>query len=329
LLPGSDVTNDRLQELASSSVDLTQILEELRGAGLREVVGFDPLLHADAPNAVLDEFLSLAVREAPEHVIFGLALSIPACVIKRGVGAEALEYCLAHRNLSPADLDFVFSNMSARPGPQESLCAAHRRVSTVAVRAGHTAYYQRFLRDNIVELVEECPDDLADFMLDAQFSASSAGVDCLVLALEHSSDFEPYVQRWIDWIVEGRFDSAGPGNANTTVMYGYLGHYLDNPRFRAVRVAAHAHLVQLLQSPEKIAQAWRHLQAILSAPYAAADEVVTAIERSGLRRDQLGSDAFRYAWDGLLELSRDPTGRSKKFHDLLMFVLQNEPTGTR
>jgi len=323
------MTNDRLHELASSSVHLTQILEELRGAGLREVVGFDPLLHADASDAALDEFLSLAVREAPEHVIFGLALSLPVCVIERGVGEEALEYCLAHRNLSRDELNFVFRNMSGPRGPYESLCSAHRRISRAAARAGHTAYYERFLRDNIAELAEKCPEDLADFMLDAQFSASSAGVDCLVLAIKHSSDFEPYVQRWIHWLTEGRFDSAGPGYGNTTVMYGYLGSNVDNARFRAVRVAAHAHLVHLLQSPQKVTQAWRNLQAILSARYAAADEVVTAIRHSGLRRDQFGSDVLRYALDGLLELVRDPTGQSDKFHNLLMFVLENGPTGTQ
>jgi hypothetical protein len=316
------MTNDRLQELASSSEDLTQILEELRGAGLRKVV----LLHADASDADLDEFLSLAVREADEHVIVDLALSLPVCVIQRGVGAAALEYCLAHRNLSPKDLDDVYMKMSAPRGPYESLCAAHRRISEVAVRAGHTAFYLPFLRDNVAELVEECPDDLADFMLDAQFSASSPGLDCLVLAIEHSSDFEPYVQRWIDWIAEGRFDSTGPGDGNSAVMYGCLNKYLDNARFTPVRVAAHAHLVHLLQSPQTTAEAWDNLQGILSARYGAADEVVTAIRRSGLRRDQLGSDVLRYAFDGLLELVRDPTGKSEKFLDLLEF-LQNQPPG--
>jgi hypothetical protein len=77
-------------------------------------------------------------------------------------------------------------------------------------------------------------------------------------------------------------------------------------RFTAVRVAAHAHLVHLLQSPQKTAEAWDNLQAILSARYGAADEVVTAIRHSGLLRDQLGSDVLRYAFDELLELVRGP-----------------------
>jgi hypothetical protein len=293
-------------------------------------------VHADASDAVLDLFLSLAVRETaaadatgarPHTVFFGLALSLPDCVIERGVGEEALEYCLAHRNLSPGELDFVFRNMSGPRGPFESLCAAHRRISQVAVRAGHTVYYQKFLQDNISELVQECPDDLADFMLGAQFSASSTGVDCLVPAIQHSSDFEPYVQRWIDWIAEGRFDSAGPGYGNTTVMYRYLDRYLDNARFRAARVAAHAHLVHLLQSPEKVSQARLHLNALVMAPYAAADELVAAITNSGLRRDQLESAALRLPLDALWELSRDPTGQSKEFHALLRLItLENART---
>jgi hypothetical protein len=231
---------------------------------------------------------------------------------------------------SPAEIPVPESDMTndRQRRPYESLCTAHRRIIKVAVRAGNIVYYE-FVRDNISELVEECPDDLADFMLDAQFSASSYGVDCLVLAIKHSSDFEPYVQRWIDWIAEGRFDSTGPGYGNTTVMYGYLDSYLDNARFTPVRVAAHAHLVHLLQPPQKTAEAWKNLLAILSKRYRAADEVVTAIRRSGLRRDQLGSDVLRYAFDGLLELVRDPTGQSKNFHDLLKFVRQNQPTGGR
>ena len=106
----------------------------------------------------------MAVREAaaayatgakPDRVFFGLAVSLPDCIIKRGVGEEALEYCLAHGNLSPDDLEFVFGTMSRPRGPNESLRAAHRRISDVALRAGHVGHYYNFLRHNIDELVEE------------------------------------------------------------------------------------------------------------------------------------------------------------------------------
>jgi hypothetical protein len=317
--------HDRLQELASSSVRLTEILGQLRGAGLHKVVGPDPLVHADASHAVLDEFLSLAVREAagadasgakkPHNVFFGLALSLPDCVIERGVGEEALEYCLTHGNLSSDDLGFVFRNMSRPRGPSESVCDAHRRINNVAIRAGHVHYYYQFLRHNIDALLDECPEDLADFMLDPRFPVSLNGLHCFILAIEHSRNPEPYIRRWIDWIAEERFDSATPGDA-TDAMYAFLGSHRDDARLRAIRVAAHNHLVDLLRSPEKVTQARLHLNALVTEKYAAARELVTAITTSGLRRDQLESDDLRLLLDALWELSRDPTGQSKEFNAL-------------
>jgi hypothetical protein len=189
--------------------------------------------------------------------------------------------------------------------------SSRARVSSCTHCVRKRPYYS-FLRNNIAELVEEHPDDLAGLHARPPILGERLGPDSLVLATKHSTDFEPYVQRGSTGSRWDAFTRPDRATENTTVMYGYLGRYLDNARLRAVRVAAHAHLVHLLQSPEKVAQAWK-FRAILSAPYAAADEVVTAIRRSGLRRDQLGSDVLRYALDGLWELARDPTGQSEKF----------------
>jgi hypothetical protein len=294
------MTSDRLQELASSSVTLSEILPQLRGAGMPKAVGPDPLVHADASDAVLDEFLSLAVREAaaayatgakPHYVFLGLAVSVPGCVIERGVGEEALEYCLAHESMSPTDLQAVFENMSGPRGSHESLCAAHRRISHVAIRAGHVGYYYQFLWRNIDELADECPDDLAEFMLDPRFPLSHLGLFCLFLAIEHSTNSEPYIQRWLDWIAEERFDSPTPDNATYT-MYNLLRDHPDDARLRPVRVAAYNHLVHLVQSPEKLPQANLHQNAV---------------------------------W----ELSRDSDWQGKESDDFWRFVALVRPTGTQ
>jgi hypothetical protein len=166
-------------------------------------------------------------------------------------------------------------------------------------------------------------------MLDPRFPPSGTGLDCLVLAIRHTRNSEPYVQRWIDWITEERFDSAGPGHGSPHIMYGYLQDHRDDARFRAVQVAAHAHIVHLLRSPEKVAQTWHNLEGLLTNSYAAADEVVTAIGHSGLRGDQLGSDVLRYPLGALGELSRDPTGQSTEFKAAMRLVAQNRPAGTQ
>jgi hypothetical protein len=76
-------------------------------------------------------------------------------------------------------------------------------------------------------------------------------------------------------------------------------------------------------------QAWHNLEGLLNARYPAAEEVVTAISRSGLRGDQLGSDVLRYPLGALWELSRDPTGQSKEFEASMRLVEQNGPPGTQ
>ncbi len=323
------MANDRLQELASSDAGLTDILGQLRGAGLREVVGPDPLLRAEVPDTVLDEFLSVAVRDVSDRVIFGLALSLPACIIQRGVGQEALQYCLDHRNLTPDELSSVWDRMARPDGPSESLRAAHRRIGTVVVRAGRVGpsyrYYQ-FLRDNIEQLVRECPEDLADVMLGPEFSARGSGLDSLVLAVEHSTDPEPYVRRWIDWIDEGRFDSAGPDHGNCQVMYSYLQDHRADPQFTAIRTAAHIHLVQLVKSPERVNEAWHNLRGMFEARYALAGEALAAIIRSGVQLDDLESGPLRYPVGAVRYLAADPTGgHSAQFGDWLTLVARHRP----
>ena len=323
------MARDRLLELASSDAGLTDILGELRGAGLREVVGPDPLLHAQVPDAVLDEFLSVAVRDVSDDVIFGLALSLPSCIIQRGVGQEALRYCLDHRNLTPHEVSSVWARMAGPAGPSESLRAAHRRIGTVVVRAGDAALYYRyyqFLRDNIEQLVRECPEDLAEVMLGPTFSAGGTGVDCLVLVIEHSTDPEPYARRWIDWIEAGRFDSAGPDNGNSQVMYSYLQDHRADPRFTPIRTAAHLHLVQLVKSPEKVNEAWHNLRGMFEARYALADEALVAITRSGLQLDDLESGPLRYPLGAVRHLAADPTGgHSAQFGDWLALLNRHTP----
>jgi hypothetical protein len=225
----------------------------------------------------------------------------------RGVGEEALEYCLAHGNLPPDELIPVFGNMSGPRRLSESVCDAHRRISNVAIRAGHVGHYYEFLRHNIDALVDECPEDLADFLLDRRFPVSLLGLQCFILAIKHSRNPEPYIQRWIDWIAEERFDSETPGDATAT-MYAFLGSHRDDARLRAIRIAAHTHIVHLLQSPEKVTQARFHLDAVVTEKYGAALELVTAITSSGLRRDQFESDDLRVLLDALWELSLG-TGR--------------------
>lgn len=103
---------DRLAALAESDPGLSEALRQLRhGGGLRDGAGPDPLHNAAVSPEVLSEFLTLAVREAPDDQVFGLAITLPGLIHRRGAGREALDVLLSERPLDATRLDFVDMHM--------------------------------------------------------------------------------------------------------------------------------------------------------------------------------------------------------------------------
>ena len=95
------MSGDRLAALAEADPGLSEALRQLRrGGGLRDGTGPDPLHNADVSPEVLSEFLTLAVREAPDDRVFGLAVTLPGLIHRRGAGQEALGVLLSERSLT-------------------------------------------------------------------------------------------------------------------------------------------------------------------------------------------------------------------------------------
>ena len=102
------MSGDRLAALANADPGLSEALRQLRrGGGLRDGTGPDPLQNADVSPEVLEEFLTLAVREAPDDQVFGLAVTLPRLIHRRGAGQEALDVLLSERSLTPDQRDWV------------------------------------------------------------------------------------------------------------------------------------------------------------------------------------------------------------------------------
>lgn len=102
------MTGDRLAALAGTDPGLSEALRQLRtGGGLRDGSGPDPLHNAAVSPEVLSEFLTLAVREAPDAQVFGLAVTLPGLIHRRGAGREALDVLLSERSLTPDQRNWV------------------------------------------------------------------------------------------------------------------------------------------------------------------------------------------------------------------------------
>jgi hypothetical protein len=93
------VALDRLSELASSNALLRSALAELRGEGISTATA-DALASSKIADVELSDFLSLAAREVQGQQLFGLAISLIRYIDERGVGQEALDFCLSSRRLA-------------------------------------------------------------------------------------------------------------------------------------------------------------------------------------------------------------------------------------
>jgi hypothetical protein len=102
------MSEDRLAVLADADPGRSEALRQLRrGGGLHDGTGPDPLHNADVSPEVLSEFLTLAVREAPDDQVFGLAVTLPGLIYRRGAGQKALAILLSERSLTSSQRDWV------------------------------------------------------------------------------------------------------------------------------------------------------------------------------------------------------------------------------
>lgn len=261
--------SQRIEELAASSPELASILRELRGSGLREPVGPDPLLSPTLPAGALDEFLSLAVRECSEANLFGLALALPMCAFQRGAGYEALEYCLTRRGLPPERREFVAGRMLGARSVADVVWAHGIVLSTQ-----NTGLYHSFLSRHAKVVADKCFDQAARFLLDPARGPGGYTAGCVELVLRQDvRAWRPFVRRWLEWLDAGLFDGLFQQTGERpVVMYRILDDNAGRQAFEPLRDAAHRRVVQLI-GVGRLAAAWQHIAGMVEAGYSAADPV--------------------------------------------------------
>lgn len=294
------VPQDRIDALAAASPELRQILDELRGDGLREPIGPDPLLSPTLSNGMLDEFLSLAVRECVDGNLFGLALALPMCAFQRGAGYEALEYCLKRRNLPPDHREFVAGRMLGAKSVVDVVWA-----HGIVLSAGNTGIYHSFLGRHAAVVVDRCFDQLAAYLLDPARGPGGYTAACIEIVLKHDVGAPwPFVRRWLEWLDTGLFDGAGhPAAEQPAVMYRLLSDDADRPVFAPLREAAHRHVAELAGTG-RLAAAWRHLAAMAEVRYADAGTACYIIGGTLNALDPAARATLDPAWSALLLLAR-------------------------
>lgn len=318
------MAQDRIDQLAATSPELAQILRELRGSGLREPVGPDPLLNPVLPAGVLDEFLSLAVRECSDANLFGLALALPMCAFQRGAGYEALEYVLTRRGLPQDRREFVAGRMLGARSPADVVWA-----HGIVLKTGNTGLYHSFLSRHARVVVEKCFDQLATYLLNPARGPGGYTANCLELVLQQVVGAPRlFLRPWLEWIDNGLFDGLSPRvGERPAVLYRILDENASREVFTPLRAATHRRVVELVTS-RQLPAAWQHLAGVVEAGYRGTadlcDELRPAVE--GL--DAAARDVLAPAWTALSRLAAAQSEQTdtarRRAHEARMAMIQSQ-----
>src|SRR2546423_12493482 len=136
-MAADDAPSDRLTELCQSNALLACAFAELRDNRITNATA-NALAAVQVSDAEFAEFLELAIREVPQRSVYGLVLSLPEYIGRRGAGYAALDYWLARGNPTQPEIFSLAMRMMGIANP-DVVVWWHQRLTTV-VRQGNGYY---------------------------------------------------------------------------------------------------------------------------------------------------------------------------------------------
>lgn len=268
----SESPPDRLLAIASTSPLLQAAWEELCDKGITNATA-DALTHSGVSDTMLDEFLSLAVRELRGGKLYGLAISIIDYIDQRGVGHDALDYVLKSDHLDDTDIRLVGAHMK-NVKDKAAIRWCHSRLTR---QIKTDTFYHSFLERHIGMIADELFDDMAAYLLTPNRGPGRYNFHSFYVVISHLEESQPFQQRVIDWINDGYLDGKDiAGSLPANVLYKYLNLSWGDPKFSRIVDALHTHVHFLLKSEiaEEMRLGMYHLEAMVDAKYRGADRVL-------------------------------------------------------
>jgi hypothetical protein len=267
---------DRLTELASSSGLLAAALAELRRVGLTNATA-QALASSKVADVELSEFLSLAAEDTlRSQQLFGLAISLVQYIDERGVGQQALDFCLRSGRLEDWQIEYVGIQMQYVKSSAAVLWCHSRMTSLIR----SDTHYHSFLQRHIDIIVDQRYDDMAAYLLQPLRGPGDYNIDSFELVISHVEDPTPFQSRMIDWIKGGYFDFERNERKEDwetpRILYLMLNEHWSDAKFGIVAKAIHDRVYLLVKSgsQNRLSTGMFHLVAMVDAKYLGVDQVV-------------------------------------------------------
>jgi hypothetical protein len=304
---------DRLTELVSSSGLLAAALAELRADGLSRATA-QALAVSRVADVELSEFLRLAAEDTlRSQQLFGLAISLIQYIDERGVGQQALDFCLKSDLLERWQIEYIGMHMQYVKNSTAVLWCHSRMTSLIK----SDTYYHSFLRRHIDIIVSQRYDDMAAYLLQPDRGPGDYNADSFELVIDHVDDPAPFQSRIIDWINEGYFDfeQNKPEAAWETprILYLMLNEHWVDIKYSEIVKVIHQHVFLYLKSrsQNRLSASMFHLVAMVDAKYRGADQVFYDLPRLSVR--DVGIEKYelleliRTALEAVVAYNEDPS----------------------
>jgi hypothetical protein len=181
------------------------------------------------------------------------------------IGYRALERCF--QDLGPEDRSDVGMLLAGLQNPK-AIVPAHG-IFVRCVR--DDTYYNSFLQRHIAIVGQACRQDMAAYLLQPDRGPTHYNVDSFFLALKSLEVATPFVTRWREWIVQGRFDGGArrEDNESAEILYKIFNEGIAKkveamtPLIEACETRVWSHC----KSATDIRRGMYHLVSMLNAGY--------------------------------------------------------------
>jgi hypothetical protein len=325
------VRTERLAVLAADSPLLGAVLDDLRNRpGLSDAIA-EAVPSSRTDDASLSEFLSLVAREVTGWKLYGVATLAFDCVEERGVGHEALLYCVTGDRLDADQRKHIGLRLTNVSSP-EGVVWCHTLLTTALK---DDQIYHRFLVRHADTVLPQLFDEACAYLLKPNRGPGKYNVDTFAFMLDRADNPRPFQRRWIEWIRDGFFDrDRRAGSETAQVHYRILNEYWSHAAFAELAPVTHQHVRSLLrsESTERNRDGLNHLGSMLDARYLGAEEVLpdAMSRRYGSSQDLLRVQAAIIdALQALVRLNHDPEDETaeREFERLWNLVMDTDRTG--
>ncbi|MEP7265668.1 MAG: hypothetical protein ABI772_14275, partial [Bacteroidota bacterium] len=142
--------------------------------------------------------------------------------------------------------------------------------------------YNTFIQKHFKEIEKKCNDDILNYLLIPDRGPRKYNVDTFAYIIEHGSNTLPFIEKWISWIKQGRFDGGEKDNEGSEILYLKFNHISPSKQelFQPIIKAAHDHVYYLLKlslTETDINKGLYHLIGMLHGKYKHAEEIKSEV----------------------------------------------------